>query len=141
MALLCDIFESIGERSIHTGHRQGIAETCTPRLGVGVAEKLDYRMRSYQVLTGEAGTVVEGVMIRGDASLIQKTTQNLEAAFDCAGSALFASQEAEKDFGMQILADFIDYSHVLDERLRLVTGQDQRLILQASGRLVTTTRD
>jgi len=141
VALLGGVLESIGKRAVYAADRQRIAKTCAPRLGISVTKKLDDGMRSCQVLAGESGAVVESVLIRRDASLIQKTTQNLEAAFDRAGGALLPSQQAEKDFGMQILADFIDYPHVLDERLRLVAGQDQWLILQAAGRFVAATRD
>src|SRR6476659_282955 len=97
-------------------------------------------MRSDQILTREPRTVVKGVVIRRDPSLIEKTTKNLKAAFHRAGGAFFASEETKKNFSMQILADFVNHPHILNERLGLVAGQDQRLILQTAGSFVPTTR-
>ena len=69
-------------------------------------------------------------MIACDPGLVQKSPQHFEAAFDRPGSAFFAAQQAQQNFRMQILADFVDDPHILNQRLGLIAGQYQRLVLK-----------
>ena len=62
-------------------------------------------------------------MVAGDARLGKKSAQNLQAAFDGARVAAFASEQAEENFGMQVLADFVDDADVFEQRFRFVAGE------------------
>src|SRR5208282_2490505 len=72
--------------------------------------------------------VVENILVARDPGLSQKSAENLEAAFNRTGVAALASQKAQQDFGMKVLADFVDYANILQQRLRFVTGERDRLI-------------
>src|SRR5258708_15668182 len=85
-------------------------------------------MGSYQVLAGESGAVVENVLFVGNSCLSQKTAKNLEAPFYRSGGATLASQKAQQDFGMQVLADFVDHANILQQWLGFVTGERDGLI-------------
>src|SRR5260221_11254336 len=80
-------------------------------------------MGSYQVLAGESGAVVENVLFVGNSWLSQKTAKNPEAPFYRSGGATLASQKTQQDFGMQVLADFVDDADILQQRFRFVTGE------------------
>src|SRR5258708_15809954 len=85
-------------------------------------------MGSYQVLAGESGAVVENVLFVGNSCLSQKTAKNLEAPFYRSGGATLASQKAQQDFGMQVLADFVDHADILQQWLGFITGERDGLI-------------
>src|SRR5260221_10774804 len=85
-------------------------------------------MGSYQVLAGESGAVVENVLFVGDSCLSQKSTENLKAAFNGSGVAALASQKTQQDFGMQVLADFVDHADILQQWLGFITGERDGLI-------------
>src|SRR5258708_36457992 len=80
-------------------------------------------MGSYQVLARESGAVVENVLFVGNSCLSQKTAKNLEAAFYRSGGATLASQKAQQDFGMKVLADFVDHANILHQWLGFVAGE------------------
>ncbi len=95
-----------------------------------VAQQLDHGVRRHQVLPRESGAVVKRVLIARDAGLVEKSAQHFESAFDRARGALFAAQQAQQDFRVQVLADFVDDPHIFNQRPRLIAGQHQRLVLQ-----------
>jgi len=57
-----------------------------------------------------------------DSSLSQKSFENFEAGFDGASGAVFASEQAQQNFGVQILAHFVDDADILQQGLRFVSG-------------------
>src|SRR5208282_4772697 len=77
-----EIGEAIRKRAVDSSNREGFAEARAPRLFGGVAQQLNHRVRRNQILAGEAGAVVENILIGGYAGLIEKSAQHLEAAFD-----------------------------------------------------------
>ena len=81
-------------------------------------------MWSNQILPGESGAVVEGVLIARNPSLIQESTQDFQPTLHCASSAFFSPEQAQQNLRMQVLAYFVDNPDVLDERLGLIAGQD-----------------
>ncbi len=83
---------------------------------------------------------MERVLVAGNSGLVQKSAQDFEAAFDRPGRPFFPAQQAQQNFGVQILADFVDDPHILDERFGLVTGQHQRLVLQRARGFVAAAR-
>src|ERR1700690_2765971 len=85
-------------------------------------------MRCDQVLARKSGTVVEHVLVARDAGLSEKSAQNFESAFDGSSSASLASQQAQQNFRVQVLAYLVDYAHIFYQRLGFVTGQRDRLI-------------
>ena len=96
---------------------------------VGVAQQLNHGVRRYQILPRESGAVVEHVLVARDSRLVQESAQHFEPAFDRPRRPLFPAQQAQQNFRMQILADFVDDPHILDQGLGLVAGQHQRLVL------------
>ena len=84
-------------------------------------------MRSYQVLARKSGAVVERILVVGDSCLRQKSAKNLKAAFNRSGVAALASQQAQQNFSMQVLADLVDDADILQQRLGFVTGERDRL--------------
>src|ERR1035438_3208323 len=81
-----------------------------------------------QVLAREPGAVVERVLVARDAGLSEKSAQHFESAFDGAGGAPLASQQAEQNFSVQVLAYLVHDAHVFYQRLGLVAGKRDGLI-------------
>ena len=75
-------------------------------------------MGSYQVLAGESGAVVKNVLVVRDSRLSQESAENFEAAFNGSRISALASEEAQQNFGVQVLADLVDYANILQQRLR-----------------------
>ncbi len=61
--------------------------------------------------------------------------ENFEARFNGSGVAVFAPQQAEQNFGMEVLADFVDDANILQQRLRFITGKRNGLISLQRARL------
>src|ERR1039458_3296602 len=85
-------------------------------------------MRCDQVLARESGTVVKHVLVIRDAGLSEKSAQNFESAFDGSSSATLASQQAQQNFRVQVLAHLVDYAYIFYQRLGFVTGQRDGLV-------------
>ena len=80
----------------------------------------------------ESGAVVKNVLIGRNAGLVQESAHHFQPAFDRAGGSFFAAEQAQQNFGVQILADFVDDPHIFNQGFGLVTGQHQRLVLEGA---------
>src|ERR1035438_3047275 len=85
-------------------------------------------MRCDQVLARKSRAVVEHVLVARDAGLGEKSAQNFEPAFDGSSSAAFASQQAQQNFRVQVLAHLVDDAHIFYQRLGFVTGEGDGLV-------------
>ena len=121
------------ERSIHACHRKSGNVIRSPGLLLVEAQKLHGRAWSHQIIARQARTIGEHDVAVGDADRFQKILFNPQTGVGDAKTFLLVGHRAQKQFGVQVLADFVGQPHRFDQRQRKMFRQNSRVRIRRSG--------
>src|SRR5216684_2378939 len=68
-----EVLAAVGERTVYARGGKRIAELLAPGLCGGVTQQFDNRVWGDEIFSRQAGTIVKGVIIAGNASIVEKT--------------------------------------------------------------------
>ena len=102
------VFEALGERAVDAGDGQRIAPGCAPGLARGVGEQLREGARSDAVVQAHARAVVEEEVAVVHARVDQELAHHARALGEAAVVAVELAEQAQQQFGVQVLAGFVD---------------------------------
>ena len=109
------IYESVSQRSIHSGNWQGLLKGRTPGLEGGMDQQLDHGCGRDQVAAGEPRAIQYEKFIRLEAGMEQKQLKRSGPAFKRTSCTLQLSNEPQGQLGMQILAGLIGYPYIFNQ--------------------------
>src|SRR5215813_6042923 len=117
--------EARRKRSIFGRDWKRVAELRSPGLSIRVLQELGECMRRCQIGTRESRAIVERELCRIDLYLLgQKLLFHFESARERSGHAFQLSQQAKHHLYMKILAYFVDYNQIVEQRIRLMLRQN-----------------
>ncbi len=82
-------------------------------------------MRSHKILPRQSRTVVEGIVIPGNTGVVQKSPQDFQSGLHRSARPFFAAEQPQENFGVQVLADFVNDLNVLRKWRGLVLCEHQ----------------
>ena len=122
------VAEACGECAVLAADGKAPAPLGTPGLASGVGEQSGVGARGDEVAHAHAGAVVEEEILGRDAGLKEELTDDAHTLSVTAVGAEGASEHAQEQLGVEVLADFVGDDDVFGDGRRLVRGEDMTAI-------------